>query len=154
MRRRAVTFIEATVVVIVLGIIAAMMLPRLGDSTDAARTESLKSKLADVRAAIKAYRTNAILAGVKHFPTADELLANGAVIPGEIGPNPFTNISGVQVVSAEAAAARAVSNLDRFGWNYFVDNSINPPTAIFYANCESATSATDAAGKPKLASQL
>lgn len=154
MQRKAVTFIEATVVVIVLGIIAAMMLPRISDATDTARTSSLESKLADIRAAIKAYRTNAILAGAKHFPSTDELLVKGAVTTGEIGPNPFTNISGVQAVTAEAAAARAVTNADRFGWNYYVDNSTNPPTAVFYANCEATTSATDSSGKPRHANEL
>jgi len=68
--------------------------------------------------------------------------------------NPFTGSSRVQMVSRPQADRRAVVNPGSAGWNYFVDNSIDPPLVVFYANCEHLTTAPDADGGTLKANEL
>ena len=106
--RRAFTFVEVAVVLIILGILAAMVVPRFGGITDDARTASVQGTVNGVRASIAAYRTNALLAGNPPFPALKELLAPGLVLQSDIPPNPFTGVGGVREVSSKAGMYRLV----------------------------------------------
>lgn len=143
---RAFSLLEVMIVVIVIGILAAVVVPRFAGATDEARTASAQAVLGGVRASIASFRTRAVIAGDDPFPTLAELTSVGTVVQSEIGANPFTGVAGVQTVSQEQAAARAVVNEQAAGWNYFVDNSGAPPVAIFYANCDDETTATGSGG--------
>ena len=151
---RAFTFIEVAVVIIIIGILAAMVIPRFGNVTDEARTASLQGTLGSVRSAIAGFRTARILAGGSPYPTLVELTTNGTVLEQEIPANPFTGVRGVQSVSAAQAAARAVASPTQYGWNYYVDNSATPPAAVFYPNCTTETTVTNAAGAASGANTL
>ena len=144
--RRAFTFIEIAVVIVIIGILAAMVIPRFGNVTDEARTASLQGTLGSVRSAIAGFRTARILAGGNPYPTLAELTAAGTVLEQDLPANPFSGVRGVQAVSAAQAAARTVLSPTQYGWNYYVDNAASPPAAIFYANDAHTTTATDAAG--------
>jgi len=152
--RRAFTFVEIMVVVVLIGIIAAIVVPRFGNITDEARTSALKSVAGGARASIAAYRTRSVISGAALYPTPAQFTTPGAVIEGPIDANPFTGVGGVQTVSAAQAAARAVLNPTQYGWNYFVDNTSVPPQAIFYANSDAATTATGSGGTVLTANQL
>ncbi len=152
--RRAFTFVEVAVVLIILGILAAMVVPRFGGITDDARTASVQGTVNGVRASIAAYRTNALLAGNPPFPSLKELLTPGIVLQGELPPNPMTGVGGIREVSASAANDRVVDGEEKYGWNYYVDNSAKPPVAIFYANSANATTAKNSDGKPLNANEL
>ena len=52
------------------------------------------------------------------------------------------------------AASRAVANPTQFGWNYFVDNSVDPPVAVFYANSSDETKVEDGSGGFKDANEI
>jgi hypothetical protein len=43
---------------------------------------------------------------------------------------------------------------ETYGWNYYVDNTATPPTAVFYANSEDITTASDGAGGFATANEL
>lgn len=152
--RRAFTFVEVAVVLIILGILAAMVVPRFGGITDDARTASVQGTVNGVRASIAAYRTNALLAGNPPFPALKELLYPGLVLQSDIPPNPFTGVGGVREVSSKAGMYRLVDGEEKYGWNYYVDNSATPPVAIFYANSSAETTAKNADGKPLTANEL
>lgn len=152
--RRGFTLLEVLIVVIILGILAAVVVPRFADATDDARTASLQSILGGVRSSIASFRTRAVIAGEDPFPTLDQLLEAGTVLQNELPPNPFTGVMGVQAVSIEQAQMRAVVNEQAAGWNYAVDNSSSPPMAIFYANCDDATTLRDESGEPTPANEL
>lgn len=151
---RAYTLLEVLVVVIVIGILAAVVVPRFAGATDEARTSSLQSVLGGVRSSIASYRTRAVIAGADPFPTLGELNTPGAVLQNEVPANPFTGVRGVQSVSVAQAQARAVVNESAAGWNYAVDNDSSPPVAIFYANCDDATSAKDGGGQALTGNEL
>jgi prepilin-type N-terminal cleavage/methylation domain-containing protein len=152
--RRAFTFIEVAVVIIIIGILAAVVVPRFGTVTDEARTAAVQGTLGGVRASIAGFRTARVLAGGVPFPTLQELTTPGVVLDQVPPPNPFTGAAGVQTVSANQAAARSVSNTTQFGWNYYVNNAASPPVAIFYANSQDDTTLLAADGSARKASGL
>jgi len=56
--RRAFTLIELLIIVAMLGILAAIVIPYYGESTDAARTEALATNVAHIRAQVIRYSTD------------------------------------------------------------------------------------------------
>jgi len=152
--RRAFSLVEILVVVTIMGILAAVVVPRFSGVTSEARSSALEGAVGGVRASIAGFRTRAVISGSDPYPVLKELLNSGSVIQGEMPINPFNQRSSVQSVSAEQAKARSVVSPDTVGWNYFVDNSANPPLAIFYPNSPDATTIPDGAGGTKTANQL
>lgn len=134
--RRAFTLLEVMIVVVILGILAAIVVPQFSSATDDAKASALRSGLAGVRASIAGFRANAILAGTNPYPTLAELTAEGTVLQGGLPENPYNKRTSVQAVSRAQADARAVVNESTVGWNYFADNAATPPIAIFYANSD------------------
>jgi general secretion pathway protein G len=131
--RRAFTLVELTIVIAILGILAALVVPRLSSATDVARANGAHSQLTTVRKQIEMWK----LDHGDQYPTMAQLQQGAAdwgallektttageiVATGEWGPyfpappiNPFTNSS--LVVPAGAP-------VDSAGWTY------NPATGF------------------------
>ncbi len=144
-RVQAFTLVEMLVVVLILGILAAVVVPKFASASDSARTASVQSTVGGVRAGIAAFRTRAVIAGEDPFPTLAELTTVGTVMQDKIAANPFTGIGGVQAVTQGQAEARTVVGTTA-GWNYYVDNNASPPVAIFYANSDATSTESDGNG--------
>ena len=142
---RAFTLVEMLVVVLILGILAAVVVPKFANASDSARTASIQSTVGGVRAGIAAFRTRAVIAGENPFPTLVELTTVGTVMQENISRNPFSGLSGVQEVSQGQASTRSVVG-STAGWNYYVDNNASPPIAIFYANSDDLSTESDGNG--------
>ncbi|MCC5823463.1 MAG: type II secretion system GspH family protein [Phycisphaerales bacterium] len=151
--RRAFSLLEITIVVVMLGILAAIAIPRFAGASDEARTASTESTLGSVRASIASFRAAAVIAGDDPFPTLTQL-TDGSTLRFDLPANPFNNLSTLQSVNAAQAQNRAVVNPGGAGWNYFVDNNANPPVAIFYANSTATTTKRDSSGSYLTANQL
>ncbi len=150
---RAFSLLEVTIVVIILGILAAIVVPKFASASTSAQTASVQSTVGGVRASIAAFRTRAVIAGEDPFPTLAELTTIGTVLQDEIPANPFTGVSGVQAVSQAQAASRSVVGATA-GWNYYVDNDASPPVAVFYANSDDESTQTDSDGDALTANEL
>lgn len=142
------------IVVVIVGILAAVVVPQMASATGHARSVSIQASLGAVRSGIASFRTRAILAGHDPFPTLEELEEPGAVLLDEVPENPYNGLRTVQAVTADAADRRAVSAPQNYGWNYYFDNSSTPPRAVFYCNSEDLTEIKNSGGEPKKASQL
>lgn len=151
---RAFTLVEVLVVVVIIGILAAIVVPQFAGATDQARTASLQAVLGGVRSSIASYRTRAVIEGSDPFPTLAQLTDTGVVVQSDIPANPFTGVFGVQSVSVAQAQNRAVVNESGAGWNYAVDNSASPPIAIFYANCDDSTAVEQTGSDNATANEL
>lgn len=152
--RSAFSLLEVLVVVLILGILAAVVVPRFAGATDDARSSATEATVAGVRTALAAYRARAVMRGEAPFPSLEQLITPGVVMTDVPPANPFTKVARVQGVSRAQGEARAVVNPGGAGWNYFVDNTSDPPVVIFYANCEHATTVPDGRGGTLTANQL
>lgn len=150
----AFTFVEIMVVVIIIGVLAAIVIPQFGGVTEDAKASACEGGLAGVRSSIAGYRAKAILTGAASYPTLAQLTAQGVVVEGELPKNPYNGLRTVQQVSVGAANSRSVSNTASYGWNYYVDNSSMPPRAVFYANSSQTTTIPDSDGGFKTANKL
>jgi type II secretory pathway pseudopilin PulG len=149
---RAFSIVEVLIVVVMVGIMAAILIPQFGGVTQDAKAGAVEGALAGVRSGIAGFRSKAILSGVPPFPTISELTTVGRVLQTPIPKNPYNNLATVQAVTQAQAAARAV--VGTAGWNYYVDNDADPPTAIFYANSSDVTTIPNGSGGFKTANQL
>ncbi|MBL4591532.1 MAG: prepilin-type N-terminal cleavage/methylation domain-containing protein [Phycisphaerales bacterium] len=145
MKNRAFSLIEVLIVVVILGVLAAIALPQFASATDDARTAAVQSTLSGVRSSIASYRTSAVINGTAPYPALAEI-TDGSVLKFDVPINPFTDVGGVQAVTGGQADARAVVSESSAGWNYFVDNNATPPVVIFYSNTSILSTAPDGAG--------
>lgn len=152
-RKRAFTLVEILVVVVILGILAAIAIPKFAGASEDAKAAALQSTLGGVRSSIAAFRTSAVISGEDPYPTLDEL-TDGTTIKFEIPANPISGIDGVQAVSLAQANSRAVVNETAAGWNYHVNNAASPPIAVFYANSADETTVLDNSGTARGANEL
>jgi general secretion pathway protein G len=143
MARKGFTLVEILIVVIILGILAAIVIPQFTDASTQARESSLRSNLQTVRSQIELYKVQhndslpASTGGVD-FPTAmtGKTDVTGAVStdPNAYGPylqqmptNPFNNKN---TVGTDGTAGSGT-----YGWMF------NTSTGTFQAD-DSTTHAT------------
>lgn len=122
MNRRAFTLVELLIVVVILGILAAVVIPQFSDASTDARFSSLATNLATIRGQIELYK----LQHRGNYPTLTNFTAQmtqGTDVTGaagtDFGPylqripnNPFTVVNpptspGNDVTTDAAAATKA-----------------------------------------------
>lgn len=119
MRRRAFTLVELLIVVVILGILAAIVVPQFSDASTDARFSSLYTNLATVRGQVELYKLQhngsyPTLANFSNQMTQKTDASGTVVAGGKYGPymqsipnNPFTTPAGNDVSNLAAAATRA-----------------------------------------------
>ena len=98
MKRNAFTLIELIFVIVVLGILAAVAIPRLGGNMERAQIAKAQGDVAALRAAIASARQIKLVTGTNAYPTA---LDNGATtaVGQQIFDNNGTNASDVTILT-------------------------------------------------------
>jgi len=99
------TLIELVIVIVILGILAAVAIPRYEDMREQARVATLRGQLGSVRSAIAIQYSRNALNGSAAFPTLD-----GAIFAdGNVPKEPILNSNAVKTTGGVDGAG---------GWQY------------------------------------
>ena len=133
-RTSGFTLVELVIVIVVLGILAAVAIPRFFDFTGDAKEASCKGALGGVRSAIANYYAHSVTpsgGGVASFPSIAELTTPGAVMAQDIPENPFSTAAKRNAVVAGTVKGTPVTPGTAGGWCY------NEVTGEFWADTAS-----------------
>lgn len=84
------TLIELVIIIVVLGILAAVAIPKYQDLTTQAKEASARAALGGIRSGITIFYANqAVTTGTATWPTLDQLGTWGAVMAQGIPKNPY-----------------------------------------------------------------
>lgn len=87
---RGFTLIEIVIIIVVLGILAAVAIPKYQDITGEAKEASCRASLGALRSGVTIFYANAAVAtGAATWPTLTELETYGTVMAQGIPPNPY-----------------------------------------------------------------
>jgi prepilin-type N-terminal cleavage/methylation domain-containing protein len=134
-KSKGFTLIELVMVIVILGILAAIAIPRYIDMSGNAKESAAKGSLGNIRAAVATkYASNAVN-GSATYPTVAQLNATGAAsyfVGGSTPTDPYKNVSTVIASAGTPIVAADVTNAG--GWIYDVSQgevriNINQATA-------------------------
>lgn len=115
-RNYGFTLIEIIVIITVLGIIAAVSIPRYADVAGESKKAACRRSLNELRSAISIYYSEkAAVTGYPVWPELDTLSEFGAVLASDIPPNPFQPNAPDSIVEGFVPG---VIVGDRGGWAY------------------------------------
>ncbi len=109
------TLIELVIVIVILGILAAVALPKYEDMREEARVAALKGQLGSIRSALAIQYARNALSGSAGFPTLDGTIFSDGNVPKE----PVLNSNAVKTTPGVDGVG---------GWQY------TPTTGIVKAN--------------------
>jgi MSHA pilin protein MshA len=126
--QRGFTLIELVIIIVVLGILAAVAIPKYQDLSGEAREASARSALGSLRSGVTIFYANqAVQTGTATWPTVAELRTPGTVMAQAIPPNPYQTVAPDSVVDATGQARGTVIGAEG-GWAY------NPATGEIWPN--------------------
>lgn len=123
------TLVELVVVVLILGILAAVAAPKLINTSGAATDSGLKQTLAVVRDAIEMYTAENGTKPTASISTEIEPYLRSGVPVCPVGPN-----KGAKTIKVVTSGSPAVSEGSGHGWVYSSD------TGEFIVNCDDVSS--------------
>jgi MSHA pilin protein MshA len=112
------TLVELVIIIVILGILAAVAIPKYTDISAEAREAAARSALGSLRSGISIWYANqAVKTGVPSWPPLDSIRAIGTVMEQAIPNNPFqTDANAPDSIVTGVAKGTTVGT--RGGWAY------------------------------------
>jgi len=118
-RNSGFTLIELVIIIVVLGILAAVAVPKYQDWTATAKVAACKGALGGLRSGVAIFYANAAASGTVAWPTLVELNTVGTVMTGAMPKNPYVATANAPD-SVVAGVYPDTAALARGGWAYEV----------------------------------
>jgi len=126
------TLIELVIIIVILGILAAVAIPKYQDVSTEAREAAARAALGGLRSGIAIWYANqAVTTGTATWPPLDSLNTPGAVMEHALPNNPYQNDANAPD-SIVAGLNKGVTVGTRGGWVY------NANTGELWPNTSSA----------------
>jgi len=123
------TLIELVIIIVVLGILAAIAIPKYQDISSDAREAACRGALGGLRSGITIWYANqAVTTGTATWPTGADLNSIGSVMEQEIPQNPYCDEADYPDSIVTTASAKGTLVGTDCGWAY------NPATGELWAN--------------------
>ncbi|HOX55088.1 MAG: prepilin-type N-terminal cleavage/methylation domain-containing protein [Candidatus Omnitrophica bacterium] len=115
LNKRGFTLVELVMVIVILGILAAIAIPTFFNLQDQAKVAATKGALGGLRSGISIWYAKEAASGRATWPTLGQLTATtaGVMASGSIPDNPYTGSKSIVAGTSEAANTAA-------GWIYDV----------------------------------
>lgn len=133
-KKSGFTLVELVIVIVVLGILSAVAIPRFFDFSGDANEAATKGALGGVRSAIANFYAHSATpsgGGSAAYPTLAELTTTGTVMAQTIPDNPYSTSAAKNGVVAGTAKGTPVTAGTTGGWCY------NAATGEFWADTAS-----------------
>jgi prepilin-type N-terminal cleavage/methylation domain-containing protein len=122
------TLIELVIIIVVLGILAAIAIPKYQDISSDAKEASCRGALGGLRSGITIYYANqAVQTGTANWPPMDSLITPGVVMEQAIPKNPYC-ADGDYPDSIVVGVTKGTTVGTDCGWAY------NPATGEIWPN--------------------
>ena len=131
--QKGFTLVEIVIIIVVLGILAAVAIPKYQNITGEAKEAACRAALGSLRSAITIYYANAaVKTGTATWPTIDDLRTVGVVMEQSIPENPYAEFAPDSIVTGATPDSTVGT---RGGWAYLAaTGEIWPNTSVSNEN--------------------